>query len=346
MKDTLQLRSPSNRSALENNSNRQPVARSTSGGDLFLHGTESILNGTNRFHTVGSQLTPIPGSPYATDRSAPSSPSSSKKSTASFVNDANWEISPSKNKDNLNGKARLTNNLYPSDSIDRARSKSSSYTSHRPQQPQSLHAALEIISTSHSDSGHTSQLRSLTVASSISDSSMAHGQVHSGKDIPSRSRGQRDFPPSPQRPIPSVPHQRVPTVGGKGISSPIINHGVYNIMTITLLLKCLSAATLELSPVKNRATGKPILVEPIVHPSVSNLSTATLNTGYADVNLRFTSMNHILDLELTRYCRLPWLWIFSSFQSLTMLSSTFLLTGAASFSGEESQLRSSWFGKR
>ena len=97
---------------------------------------------------------------------------------------------------------------------------------------------------------------------------------------------------------------------------------------------------------KNRATGQPILVEPIVHPSVSNLSTATLNTGYANVNLRFTSMSHILDLELTRYYRLPWLWIFSSFQSLTMLSNTFLLTGAASFSGEESQSHSLWLGKR
>lgn len=97
---------------------------------------------------------------------------------------------------------------------------------------------------------------------------------------------------------------------------------------------------------KNRATGKPILIGPIVHPSVSNLSTATLNTGYADVNLRFASMNHILDLEITRYYRLPWLWIFSSFQSLTMLSSTFLLTGAALFSGEEFQSHSSWLGKR
>lgn len=265
LKETLQLRSPSNRPALENNGNRQSIARSASGGDLFSHGAESVQNGTSRFHTVGSQLTPIPGSPYATDRSVPSSPSSSKKSTASFVNDANGEISPSKKKDSPNGKGRPTDSLYPSDYNGRARSKSSSYTSHRPQQPQSLHAALEMISTSHSDSGHTSQPRSLNVASSISDSSMAYGQVHSGEDSPSthsRSRGKRDFPPSPQRPIPSVP-QRVPTVGGKGISSPIMNH----------------AATLELSPVKNRATGQPILVGPIMHPSASNLSTATLNTG-------------------------------------------------------------------
>lgn len=240
MKDTLQLRSPSNRPALESNSNRQPIARSTSGGDLFSHGTESVQNGTNRFHAVGSQLTPIPGSPYVTDRSAPSSPSSSKKSTPGFVNDTNGEISPSKKKDSPNGKARPTDSLYPSDYVGRARSKSSSYTSHRPQQPQSLHAALEMLSTSHSDSGHTSQLRSPNVASSISDSSMAYGQVHSGEDVPStpsRSRGKRDFPPSPQRPIPSVPNQRAPTVGGKGISSPIINHGVYNIMPTTLLLK-------------------------------------------------------------------------------------------------------------
>lgn len=108
---------------------------------------------------------------------------------------------------------------HPPELLSRARSKSSSYTSHRLQPPQSLDAALEIL-TSQSDLGHAQK--------SITEDWTSTNQGHSSlDDIPatsSRLKNPRDIPPSPSRPVPDTP---VPTVGGKAISGPILNHGIH-----------------------------------------------------------------------------------------------------------------------
>ena len=161
---------------------------------------------------------------------------------------------------------------HPPELITRARSKSSSYTSHRLQPPQSLDAALEII-TSQSDYGHAQK--------SITEDWTSTNQGHSSLDdvpaTPSRLKNPRDIPPSPSRPVPDTP---IPTVGGKTISGPILNHGIHFIYGSHILHKShyFPAATLQMSPVKNRATGKPLLVEPVVRVSMPNASIATLGS--------------------------------------------------------------------
>lgn len=163
---------------------------------------------------------------------------------------------------------------HPPELVPRARSKSSSYTSHRLQPPQSLDAALEILS-SQSDRGHAPK--------SITDDWTSTNQGHSSLDdiptTPSKLKN-RDIPPSPSRPVPDTPiHQ--PTVGGKSISGPIINHGINFISESNYFPKShviYVAATLQMSPVKNRATGKPLLVEPVIRASIPSVSIATLGS--------------------------------------------------------------------
>ena len=115
---------------------------------------------------------------------------------------------------------------HPPELISRARSKSSPYTSHRLQPPQSLDAALEILS-SQSDRGNAQK--------SITEDWTSTNQGHSSLDdiptTPSRLKNPRDFPPSPSRPVPDTP---IPTVGGKAISGPILNHGIHFITDILL----------------------------------------------------------------------------------------------------------------
>lgn len=163
----------------------------------------------NRLHVnAGSQLTPIPGSPYATDHSSPPSPSSPKLNTTN----ANEDQSLLAKNDNLPDKARHH----------QARLQRTAYTSHRPQKPQSLQAAAEILTSSHSDGGHSSSQKFYT-----GDSSSASSSHHGVPSTPTKGNI-RHNPQSPQRPIPPVPYGRStsnPTVAGKEISAPIINHG-------------------------------------------------------------------------------------------------------------------------
>ncbi|KAJ7690652.1 hypothetical protein B0H17DRAFT_1064302 [Mycena rosella] len=239
----------------DTDSAQRPEVRRSSSTDQY--------NGNLRFQSLNSNLPTIPGSPDVTD--APSSAPSRKSTTSS---PANSHIRP-KDKGSPNGKPRLGDASYP-DSSPRARSKSSSYVSHRPPQPQSLNAAVEMLTSSQSESGHGSSNHLPTTKTS---SSVGHGgpKLVIPPSTPTRDNKGK-HPPSPRRPIPATPSggsmwnsrsASAPSVAGKGISSPILNH----------------AATMDMSPVKNRAAGKPIPVEPRVRSPTQLTQTATLASG-------------------------------------------------------------------
>ncbi|RDB25243.1 Rho GTPase-activating protein 39 [Hypsizygus marmoreus] len=245
-----------------------PVQRSYS-GEPHIHITHAS---SSRPHNLGPQLTPIPGS----DASAPSSPSKKSLSSPPLITNG-INRSHSDDNDTRNGKPRLNDKSNNTDSISRSRVKSSSYISHKPPQPQSLSAAVEKIATSHSDSGHGSSQKSPTsttseAASSASPYEKERLTVTIERNSPTKDRRARNVPPSPRRPIPAVPNggsfwsgrNSAPTAAERGISGPIPNH----------------AATLEMSPVKNRANGQPIPVQPRIH-ALGRLApeTASLNTG-------------------------------------------------------------------
>ncbi|KAJ6495627.1 hypothetical protein C8R47DRAFT_1115791 [Mycena vitilis] len=208
------------------NSTQRPDVRRSSSTDQQHHSISRLP----------SNLPTIPGSLDNTD--VPSS-SSSRKTTLSTP-----PTDPQRPKESPNGKARLSSDA---DSSPRTRSKSSSYVSHRPPQPQSLNAAIELLTSSQSESGHGD------------GSKLA---------IPSTpTRGKNKPPPSPRRPIPPTPTSRstsAPNVAGRRlISAPKLNH----------------AATMEMSPVKNRTAGKPIPVEPRVRSTTELTRTATIGSG-------------------------------------------------------------------
>ncbi|KAJ7502843.1 hypothetical protein B0H11DRAFT_1906678 [Mycena galericulata] len=216
----------------------------------------------SRLPPLISNLPTIPGSPDNTD--VPSSPSTSRKSTTSVPANGHRPV----DKGSPNGKPRLNGDASP-DASPRARSKSSSYVSHRPPQPQSLNAAVEMLTSSQSENGHSSSKFPPTATNSLS--SVAHGAAK--LVIPSTpTRDKSKAPPSPRRPIPATPSGgpawnsrsvSVPPIAGRAISAPILNH----------------AATMDMSPVKNRAAGKPIPVEPRVRSSTQLTQTATLGSG-------------------------------------------------------------------
>ncbi|KAF7362103.1 Rho GTPase-activating protein 39 isoform 2 [Mycena venus] len=128
---------------------------------------------------------------------------------------------------------------------------------HRAPPPQSLNAAVELLTSSQSESGHgTTTNRSTSGPKLVIPSS------------PTREKGKH--PPSPRRPIPATPtgmwnsrSASAPMVAGREISAPKLNH----------------AATMDMSPVKNRAAGKPIPVEPRVRPPTQLTQTATIGSG-------------------------------------------------------------------
>ncbi|KAF9268778.1 RhoGAP-domain-containing protein [Marasmius fiardii PR-910] len=201
-------------------------------------------NGSLRVQTA--QLPPIPGSPYGTDAS---SKSSSEKLASSTPRSG---VHPKSSKGSPTGSEGSTN------SVTRSRSKSSSYVERRPKLPQSLNAAVELLSQSDSGysspSGKTSDDKSTSMPGMINiRPSSAHTMELEDKRIVSKS---------PRRPAPAMPKGRTvstPTIAGKSISAPILNH----------------AATLDMSPVKNRAAGQPIPVER--HVLVHSTSTSSLS---------------------------------------------------------------------
>ncbi|KAF9476361.1 hypothetical protein BDN70DRAFT_882529 [Pholiota conissans] len=239
---------------------------------------------SKRHNIISVQLTPIPGSPNSTDRSSPPS-MTTVPSIISPKDDNKDRLTLPTDDDSPGRRSRTEHTTRNPDSPTRPRSKSSTYTSHRAQKPQSLAAALEILSTSHSESGHNSFQKPSNDASTIESFSL--GSVVSKDDLlltPSKSRS-RDAPPSPSRPVPQTPKHR-PTVGGKGISSPILN----------------PAATLQMSPVKNRATGKPISVESSTGFLFPGASVATLASGTYPIlpHALATDIQHFSESEYAR----------------------------------------------
>ncbi|KAK0212594.1 hypothetical protein DFS33DRAFT_1370164 [Desarmillaria ectypa] len=245
---------------------KSPPARRSLSHDQY-HNTNN-LNGSSRLHTLAQHLPPIPASPYTSDASL----SLPKLKT----------LTPSSSSPKLRDDAlrRPSNNSTPESSA-RARSKSSSYVSHRPQLPQSLNAAVEMLSST-SESSHTSNQPSQTGTSSVQASPTTLD------NFAAKQSGKRG---APSRPIPLPPGDsktgRSPPVriNGKEISGPILN----------------TAATLEMSPVKNRATGKPILIQPRV---VSlDVSTATLSYGESYPVLPHDLVSDILQFAESDYAK-------------------------------------------
>lgn len=168
-----------------------------------------------RTHAYGQQLTPIPGS----DASVPPSPSR-KKSTQSSINlngNLTAPVSESPNKYLAEPDSKQDINPYS-----RVRTKSSSHLTRRPQQPQSLNAAIERIAISISDSGHGTSLKSPT-SSSAHSSHIEHksSMVSIEPSTPTKGTGRR-------APLGVSKYISPPTVGGKIISSPILNHGEHS----------------------------------------------------------------------------------------------------------------------
>lgn len=197
----------------------------------------------------------------------------SSKHSSAAIEETDGNLSIPKEEDISTKPEQAVNpHSHPPELLTRTRSKSSSYTSHRLQPPQSLDAALEIL-TSQSDQGNAQK----SITEDWTSTNQGHSSLEDIPATPSRLKNPRDIPPSPSRPVPDTP---APTVGGKAISGPILNHGIHFI-TDSLLHKShviYAAATLQMSPVKNRATGKPLLVEPVIRVSIPNASIATLGS--------------------------------------------------------------------
>ena len=152
----------------------------------------------SRAHFAESQLTPIPGSPYTTEQSAPPSPTSTR-SLKSLTNKDNKQ----------DDKAGLLESSL------RTRSKST-FVQLKSPQPQSLNAAIEKLTSSPSESGGDSSMKSLNHSSSRTTvSSNITGDLQSTSFSTDKSPH-----PSPKNGPP------VPTFGGKPISAPIMNHGM------------------------------------------------------------------------------------------------------------------------
>ncbi|KAJ6497827.1 hypothetical protein C8R45DRAFT_1211640 [Mycena sanguinolenta] len=236
------------------NSQAPTYRRSKSYTGPLQDGSESRRSSFDQFHPMPrlppTNLPTIPGSsPDVTDLAS----SPSRKTSVSTPSDP----TRAKEKTSPNGKLRPHDDASYPDSSPRARSKSSSHVTHRPPPPQSLNAAVELL-TSQSESGHGT-----TTNGSKSGPKLAIPTT------PTREKGK--YPPSPRRPIPATPtggpmwtrSASAPMIAGKEISAPKLNH----------------AATMDMSPVKNRAAGKPIPVEPRVRSPTQLTQGKTLGSA-------------------------------------------------------------------
>jgi hypothetical protein len=211
---------------------RTPIRRSVS-NDQYQSPSH---NGSCRpHHSLGQQLPPIPGSPFGTEASPSPSPSRKSITLTPHNGDAKPRVRPKNQsptvKSSPNGK---TNNL---DSVARTRSKSSPYASRRSPQPQSLNAAVEMLTSSQSEGGHESIQSQLTNETTGTSSLHEHDKITVSvwpSSTPTWEKGKRDVPPSPRRPIPAVPSggnfwsgrsASAATLAGKEISGPVLNHG-------------------------------------------------------------------------------------------------------------------------
>ena len=178
-----------------------PIRRSISNDQNM----KTFPRGGSRAHFTDSQLTPIPGSPYTTEQSAPPSPTSQKSQRSLNSRKSSENVG-----DRLGNKPDSKSGL-PEPSP-QTRSKPT-FVQLRAPQPQSLNAAMEKLTSSPSESGGDSSLKSLNDSSSRTTlSSGVTGDLHSSLFSTDKS-----LLPS------STP---VPTFGGKHISAPIMNHGM------------------------------------------------------------------------------------------------------------------------
>lgn len=159
----------------------------------------------SRAHFTESQLTPIPGSPYATEQSAPPSPTSQR--SLKSLNNKQYSENVGDRPDD--GKPGLLESSL------RTRSKPT-FVQLKSPQTQSLNAAMEKLTSSQSESGGDSSMKSLNNSSSrttLSSNRTGDPQLTSFSTDKSPL-------PSPKNGTP------VPTFGGKLISAPIMNHGM------------------------------------------------------------------------------------------------------------------------
>jgi hypothetical protein len=203
-RDKLQVRQTNSVRSVASGSTRRPVTRKSISDDPSSGGLR--------------QLSPIPASPYTTDHSSPSSPSSRHSKAQNSPS-----LSPKSDKGSTNGRARSRTDVHFADSIGQARGKPFTINS----QPQSLNAALEMLALSEPDR-KSSKSESSTEASFATASSYRSPFVIPSIDIQSDSSSLRSFhdiPPLPSAQVPPVPVDIGTKFGGKGISGPLPNHG-------------------------------------------------------------------------------------------------------------------------
>lgn len=176
---------------------------------------------SNRLHPSGTQLAPIPGSPYATEQSEPPSPTTSTPSIR--LNPENDQTTRPESKESSGKSRQGEGSSHHSDHSVRAKSTTAP---HRPQQPQSLDVALEQLehlSVSEANKGKDQPSRARDASHYLSDSTQYELYPSDNTPPASMRMKSRDIPPSPSRAIPDVPPA---LFGGKPISSPILNHGM------------------------------------------------------------------------------------------------------------------------
>ncbi|KAH8828142.1 hypothetical protein DL96DRAFT_1463603 [Flagelloscypha sp. PMI_526] len=233
---------PSNRISRSSSKGQVPATSSNSKTSPSSHNKTRLSRRSTStdFHN----LSPIPGSPNASGVSAPTTPVSSHQ-----------PLPPNKKKDSPGSRS-------VGGSLSRNRSKSSSYLSHKPPQPQSLSAAVEMLASSQLE----------LQGSPGSTKSPSNGHIRISTSPPETSnaiRGNKGkHPPSPRRPVPAAPggpswavrNASSPSIIGREISGPVPNR----------------AATMEMSPVKHKNAGKPILVPSTRNGINGNSSTTSL----------------------------------------------------------------------
>lgn len=214
--------------AKRQNHQSPPVRRS------FTNDQHGQPNGSTRGWPNGlhTHLPPIPASPYASEPSTPAS----RKSIS--LSSANGKSSPKEEKQRHNSASNGAMSDTGDGSPSRSRSKSSSHVPYRSPVPQSLNAAVEMLSLSErrstSDHGHPMVLRPGAAESKPRPSTSSSS---------SKSKEKRDITQSPTKSLTthgafwmtrstSTP----PTVNGKTISSPIPNEGESDSLTNTAFL--------------------------------------------------------------------------------------------------------------
>lgn len=261
---------------------RQSLRRSISSDRFGPHSTSVSPLSYERGHP----LAPIPGSPYATDATPPPSPSAKRRqSQASSIKQDKGKAPASGDSPQRESPKRKS--AAPEDGLSRSRSnkstRSNKFVSYHSPTPQSLNAALEKIGLSTSQSSSASaqsrsdppvgpQLTALgerVPRQSVSlgrASGAGHARPRVSTDPFKHPGGTATMPNSPaklrepnERTAPSTPvngapqgtfvngnsANGMPRLVGKEISAPVFD----------------VEATLNMTPVKMRNAGKPILVE-------------------------------------------------------------------------------------